>query len=154
MNLGRSKNINSKVSDLEEMLPNDKMAEQAVLGAILINNSIFLQILDILNAEDFFSPSHKLIFSAMQEMASKEPPIPIDEITLFKQLESRKQLEQTGGVEYLNELSRKTPVAENAEFYAQIVREKGQLRDIILTAHQVAKQGKEGSSENISDFIA
>jgi len=154
MNLRRTEHNNSKASDLEEMLPNDKMAEQAVLGAILINNSIILQILDILNAEDFFSPAHKLIFSAMQEMVSKEPPIPIDELTLLKQLESRKQIDQTGGVEYLNELSRKTPVAENAEFYAQIVREKGQLRDIILTAHQVAKHGKEGSSENISDFIA
>ena len=154
MNLRRTDSINSKASDLEEMLPNDKMAEQAVLGAILINNSIILQILDILNAEDFFSPAHRLIFSAMQEMASKEPPIPIDELTLLKKLESRKQLDQTGGVEYLNELSRKTPVAENAEFYAQIVREKGQLRDIILTAHQVAKHGKEGLSENISDFIA
>ena len=114
MNLRRTENINTKASDLEEMLPNDKMAEQAVLGAILINNSIILQILDILNAEDFFSPAHKLIFSAMQEMVSKEPPIPIDELTLLKQLESRKQLDQTGGVEYLNELSRKTPVAENA----------------------------------------
>ena len=55
--------------------------------------------------------------------------------------------------EYLNELSQKTPVAENAEFYAQIVREKGQLRDIILTAHEVAKRGQEGSTDNISEFI-
>jgi len=110
--------------------------------------------LDILNVEDFFSPAHKLIFSAMEEMGSMEPPMPIDELTLLKQLESRQQLEQTGGVDYLNELSQKTPVAENAEFYAEIVREKGQLRDIILTAHEVAKHGQEGSSENISDFIA
>ena len=56
-------------------------------------------------------------------------------------------------MEYLNELSQKTPVAENAEFYAHIVREKGQLRDIILTAHEVAKRGQEGSTDNISEFI-
>jgi len=154
MNLGRQTNNHLKASNIEEILPNDKMAEQAVLGAILIENSILLQILDILNVEDFFSPAHKLIFSAMEEMGSMEPPMPIDELTLLKQLESRQQLEQTGGVDYLNELSQKTPVAENAEFYAEIVREKGQLRDIILTAHEVAKHGQEGSSENISDFIA
>jgi len=154
MTLGHPTNIHSKTSNIEEMLPNDKMAEQAVLGAILIKNSVLLQILDILSVEDFFSPAHKLIFSAMQEMGSVEPPIPIDELTLLKQLESRNQLDQTGGVDYLNELSQKTPVAENAEIYAQIVREKGQLRDIILTAHDVAKLGREGSSENISEFIA
>ena len=154
MTLGRPTNINSKTSEIAEMLPNDKMAEQAVLGAIIIKNSVLLQILDILSVEDFFSPAHQIIFSAMQEMGSQEPAIPIDELTLLKQLESRNQLEQTGGVDYLNELSQKTPVAENAEIYANIVREKGQLRDIILTAHEVAKHGREGSSENISDFIA
>jgi len=154
MTLGHPTKIHSKKSNIEEMLPNDKMAEQAVLGAILIKNSVLLQILDILSVEDFFSPAHQLIFSAMQEMGSLEPPIPIDELTLLKQLESRNQLDQTGGVDYLNELSQKTPVAENAEIYAQIVREKGQLRDIILTAHEVAKHGREGSSENISEFIA
>ena len=56
-------------------------------------------------------------------------------------------------MEYLNELSQKTPVAENAEFYAHIVREKGQLRDIILTAHEVAKRGQEGTTDNITEFI-
>ena len=58
MNLGRQTNNHLKASNIEEILPNDKMAEQAVLGAILIENSILLQILDILNIEDrrFFFP--------------------------------------------------------------------------------------------------
>ena len=127
----RTARTRSQAADLEELLPHDKMAEQAVLGAIIIQNSVLLQILDILTSDDFFSPAHQFIFAAMQEMASQEPPIPIDELTLLNHLESRQRLEQTGGVDYLNELSQKTPVAENAEFYAQIVREKGQLRDII-----------------------
>ncbi len=151
---GRASKTRTQTADLGELLPHDKLAEQAVLGAIIIQNSVLLQILDILNSEDFFSPANQLIFAAMQEMAAQEPPIPIDELTLLSRLESRQQLEQTGGVDYLNELSQKTPVAENAEFYARIVREKGQLRDIILTAHEVAKRGQEGSADNISDFIA
>ena len=151
---GHQTKNHQKISDLEQLLPHDKMAEQAVLGAIIIENSVLLQILDILNIEDFFSPAHQQIFAAMKEMAAQEPPIPIDELTLLRQLETRQHLEQTGGVDYLNELSQKTPVAENAEFYAQIVREKGQLRDIILTANEVAKHGQEGSAENIPDFIA
>ncbi|HBL55675.1 MAG TPA: replicative DNA helicase [Deltaproteobacteria bacterium] len=151
---GRASKTRTQTADLGELLPHDKLAEQAVLGAIIIQNSVLLQILDILNSDDFFSPAHQYIFAAMQEMAAQEPPVPIDELTLLSRLESKQQLEQTGGVDYLNELSQKTPVAENAEFYARIVREKGQLRDIILTAHEVAKRGQEGSAENISDFIA
>ena len=149
-----TKKVRPQAVGLEELLPHDRMAEQAVLGAIIIQNSILLQILDILNTDDFFSPANQHIFAAMQEMAAQEPPVPIDEITLLSQLESKQQLEQTGGVDYLNELSQKTPVAENAEFYAHIVREKGQLRDIILTAHEVAKRGQEENAENISEFIA
>ena len=151
---GRVSKTHTRTLDLGELLPHDKMAEQAVLGAVIIQNSALLQILDILTSDDFFSPAHQLIFTAMQEMAAQEPPIPIDELTLYSRLESRQQLDQTGGVDYLNVLSRKTPVAENAEFYARIVREKGQLRDIILTAHEVAKRGQEGTPENISEFIA
>ena len=150
----RTKKVRPQAVGLEELLPHDRMAEQAVLGAIIIQNSILLQILDILNTDDFFSPANQHIFAAMQEMAAQEPPVPIDELTLMSQLESKQQLEQTGGVDYLNELSQKTPVAENAEFYAHIVREKGQLRDIILTAHEVAKRGQEENAENISEFIA
>ena len=150
----RTKKVRPQAVGLEELLPHDRMAEKAVLGAIIIQNSILLQILDILNTDDFFSPANQHIFAAMQEMAAQEPPVPIDELTLLSQLESKQQLEQTGGVDYLNELSQKTPVAENAEFYAHIVREKGQLRDIILTAHEVAKRGQEENAENISEFIA
>ena len=150
----RTKKVRPQAVGLEELLPHDRMAEQAVLGAIIIQNSILLQILDILNTDDFFSPANQHIFAAMQEMAAQEPPVPIDELTLLSQLESKQQLEQTGGVDYLNELSQKTPVAENAEFYAHIVREKGQLRDIILTAHEIAKRGQEENAENISEFIA
>ena len=150
----RTKKVRPQAVGLEYLIPHDRMAEQAVLGAIIIQNSILLQILDILNTDDFFSPANQHIFAAMQEMTAQEPPVPIDELTLLSQLESKQQLEQTGGVDYLNELSQKTPVAENAEFYAHIVREKGQLRDIILTAHEVAKRGQEENAENISEFIA
>ncbi len=150
----RTKKMRPHTVDQGELLPHDKMAEQAVLGAIIIQNSILLQILDILTTDDFFSPANHCIFAAMQEMTAQEPPVPIDELTLLSHLKSKHLLEQTGGVDYLNELSQKTPVAENAEFYARIVREKGQLRDIILTAHEVAKRGQEENAENISDFIA
>jgi len=128
----RTKKMRPQTVDLGELLPHDKMAEQAVLGAIIIQNSILLQILDILTTDDFFSPANHYIFAAMQEMTAQEPPVPIDELTLLSHLKSKHLLEQTGGVDYLNELSQNTPVAENAEFYARIVREKGQLKGYYL----------------------
>ena len=85
----RAKIIRSQSNDLGDILPHDKMAEQAVLGAIIIQNTILPQILDIINTEDFFSPANQYIFSAMQRMASEEPPVPIDELTLLRQLESK-----------------------------------------------------------------
>ena len=77
----------SRASDLNELLPHDKMAEQAVLGAIIIQNSVLLQILDILTSDDFFSPAHQFIFAAMQEMESQDPPVRIDELPLLILLE-------------------------------------------------------------------
>ena len=105
------------------------MAEQAILGAVIINNSCLPKIVDILRNEDFFSLAHRRMFEGMMELYEKESPI--DELTLSRWLEDQKQLEQTGGVDYLLELAKTTPVAENVETYAQIVREKAQLRDII-----------------------
>ena len=101
----RTKKMRSQTVDLGELLPHDKMAEQAVLGAIIIQNSILLPILDILTTDDFFSPANHCIFAAMQEMTAQEPPVPIDELTLLSHLKSKHLLDQTGGIDYLNELS-------------------------------------------------
>ncbi len=137
--------------DFEALLPHDRMAEQAVLGAVFLNNSALPKMAVILRDEDFFSMSHRRIFSGMRDLYENEAPI--DELTLSRWLEDQKLLEHTGGVDYLLELAEITPVAENAESYAEIVREKAQLRDIITTAHDIAQQGQEGT-ESISDFIA
>ena len=138
-------------TDFEALLPHDRLAEQAILGAVILNNSALPKVIDILRNEDFFSLAHRRIFEGMQDLHEQESPI--DELTLSRWLEDQKQLDQTGGVDYLLELSETTPVAENAETYAQIVREKAQLRDIITTAHEIAQKSQEGT-ESISDFIA
>ncbi len=141
----------SSSADHETLLPHDRMAEQAVLGAVIIRNATLQKISDILRVEDFFSLAHRHIYEGMIELYDQDSPV--DELTLSRHLTDQKKLEQVGGIDYLLELSQTTPVAENAEVYAQIVREKGQLRDIITTAQKIAQQGQEGT-ENISDFIA
>jgi len=134
----------------EAMLPHDKQAEQAVLGAVIIRNDLLPQVMDLLETEDFFSTAHQCIYTAMSELTEREDPI--DELTLSSWLERRQEIDAAGGAEYLISLAKSTPVAENAEHYASIVREKSQLRKVIVTAYDLAKQGQDGVS-NISEFL-
>ena len=133
-----------------KLLPHDKMAEQAILGAIIIKNEILYQVADTLVSSDFFSPAHQKIYQAALDLREKNEPV--DEVTLGTFLKDRNLLEQTGGVNYLVELAQSTPVVENVEHYAHIVREKGRLRELILAANEISKQGTE-SPENVEFLI-
>ncbi len=133
-----------------QMPPHDKEAEQGVLGTILQNNETFFQVADVLQAESFLSPAHRLIFNAMQALTERQQPI--DDITLVSHLRSRGELEKAGGVLYLAELNEAAPVAANAMIYADIVREKYQLRLLIDSAVNIANQGRQ-DTENVGELI-
>ena len=132
------------------MLPHDKEAEQGVLGAIIHNNEAFYQASEILQPEHFFSPAHRELFKAMQGLTEQQDPI--DEITLANFLKSRNKLEQAGGLVYIAELVDVTPVTANVLVYAEIVREKYQLRQLIDAATEIASRGRE-SQENVQGLI-
>jgi len=132
------------------MLPHDKEAEQGVLGAIIHNNEAFYQASEILQPEHFFSPAHRELFKAMQGLTEQQDPI--DEITLGNFLKSRNKLEQVGGLVYIAELVDVTPVTANVLVYAEIVREKHQLRQLIDAATEIASRGR-GSQENVQGLI-
>jgi replicative DNA helicase len=132
------------------MLPHDKEAEQGVLGAIIHNNEAFYQAAELLGAEHFFSPAHRELFKAMQALTEQRDPI--DEITLGNFLKSRNKLEQVGGLVYIAELVDLTPVTANVLVYAEIVREKFQLRQLINAATEIASRGRE-SSEDVQGLI-
>ena len=84
----------------EELLPHDKLAEQAVLGAIIYRNELLAQIQDYLQPTDFFSPANQKIFTAMQELAGEEAPI--DEVSVSGWLRDHNFLDESGGVDYLS----------------------------------------------------
>ena len=133
-----------------KLLPHDKTAEQAILGAIIIKNDVLYQVADMLVSSDFFSPAHQKIYQAALDLREKNEPV--DEVTLGTFLKDRNLLEQTGGVNYLVELAQSTPVVENVEYYVRIVHGKGRLRELILAANEIAKQGTE-SPENVEFLI-
>ncbi|MFI4914154.1 MAG: replicative DNA helicase [Steroidobacterales bacterium] len=111
------------------MPPHSIEAEQAVLGALLIDATAWDQVADVCTAEDFYRPDHRLIFEAIGELAAAGKPG--DVVTASEQLERRAQLEAAGGLAYLGTLARDTPTAANVRAYAQIVRERALLRRLI-----------------------
>lgn len=109
--------------------PNSIHAEQSVLGSLIIDNNAWDSIADSLTEGDFYLRSHQLIFRAINVLAEQQ--VPFDIITLSESLKSHGQLEAIGGLSYLIVLSKDTPCAANIEAYANIVREKSVLRQLI-----------------------
>ena len=114
-------------------------AEQAVLGAILLQTEALITSMERLRDEDFYNPAHQLIFEAMVELG--EASQPIDLVTLTAYLQDRHQLEEIGGVSYLARLANSVPTAANVDYYAQIVEEKSMLRRLIRTATNIVSNG-------------
>lgn len=130
--------------------PQNLEAEQAVLGAILIEHEALIQASGRLRSEDFYSPAHKLIFSAMLEL--NEAAQPIDLVTLTEILRSKEQLDEAGSVSYLLRLGEAVPTAANVDYYAQIVEEKALLRRLIRTATEIVSNGYQ-AGEDISVLL-
>lgn len=133
---------------METDLPHDKMAEEAILGSIIIKNNIIE--LDQLAIDDFFSPSHQKIYQSMFDLSHKDEPI--DEVTLGRYLQDRGWLDLAGGVNYLIELTQSTPIVENADYYVKIIKEKSKLRNLIYAANNIAKEGLEGIDPAINQL--
>ncbi len=115
--------------------PNYRYAEQAILGAILIDNSQFEKIAGQLSADDFYQPKHKAIYSAYIKLF--EGSENVDLVTTRTTLEKSDELQTAGGIEYLLELANETPYAGNTEYYAKIVRECAVLRLLLKCTREI-----------------
>ncbi|PPI88583.1 replicative DNA helicase [Candidatus Pantoea edessiphila] len=155
----RKKNTNKQNKNQDYHLENIKIpphsieAEQSVLGGLMLDNDRWFNISDFIIADDFFNFAHKIIFLEMQYLLESKKPI--DLITLSQSLEINSKLEIVGGFAYLAELTKNTPSAANICAYAEIVRERAILREIILVANKIANasydpQGR--NSEELLDF--
>jgi len=139
------------MADLIKSLPQNKEAEQAVLGSILLDEQAINVALEEISANDFYDENHKKIFAAMLDLDSENKPI--DVLTLFEKLKSKKSLLQdVGGSSYLSQLVEIVPSASNVSFYAKSVKEKSVLRDMIKTATQIIQEGQL-DQVNVSEFV-
>lgn len=119
-----------------KMPPASLEAEQSVLGGLMLDNDRWDSINDRIVSQDFFIYQHKLIFNEMKNLL--ESGKPIDLITLSDSLEQKKKLELVGGFAYLAEIVKNTPSVANINAYADIVRERALIREIISTVNEIA----------------
>jgi replicative DNA helicase len=119
--------------------PHSIEAEQAVIGGLLLDNRAWEKIADKVTAADFYREEHRLIFSAIGNLEAKNQPF--DAVTLSELLTNTNQLEQVGGLAYIGRLARETPSAANITAYADIVRERSILRQLIAIGTDIANDG-------------
>lgn len=129
--------------NIDRVPPQNIEAEQCVLGAMLIEKSAIAKATELLRPEDFYKEIHKIIFSCILELASRNEAVDI--ITLVETLKRKEKLEEVGGLTYLSFLANAVPTAANLEYHAKIVSEKGVLRQLIQVATNIAAMGYEGS---------
>lgn len=122
--------------DTLKVPPHSIEAEQGVLGGLMLDNSAWDQVADRVGENEFYRQDHRLIFEAIASLAEKNQPF--DVITLSEYLDPRGKLDSAGGLSYLGILAKDTPSASNIRAYADIVRERSILRNLISVAGEVA----------------
>jgi len=131
--------------------PQSLEAEQAVLGGLMLENEAWDKVSEELVDGDFYRHEHQLIFRAMAGIIEKSQPL--DVITLSEALDKVGDLEAVGGLAYLGELAKNTPSASNIRAYADIIRERSVLRQLVTVAHEIADDAFDTGGMSSSDIL-
>lgn len=140
--------MNSLVRQKEsitKIIPQNNDAEMAVLGAMLLDENVISEVLEILTETLFYSQEHQAIFSAIVSLFDTRKKVDI--LTLTEDLTKKKLLEKIGGASYLTTLVDFVPTSANAVHYAKIIREKGILRALINNATSIVDSVYKGEDD-------
>jgi replicative DNA helicase len=119
-----------------KIAPHSIEAEQSVLGGLMLDNNTWDTASEVLSEEHFYRHDHRLIYRIMQKLVNEQQPI--DVVTLSEELDRTGDLDKAGGLDYLVELARNTPSASNIRAYAEIVRDRALLRQMIGVAQEIS----------------
>ena len=131
-----------------KIMPHNIEAEQSVLGCILIDVSAQADILGIMKEEDFYTETHRSIFSVMTKIYQKS--IPVDFITLSDQLDKDKLLDKVGGLTYITTLTNAVPSAANFKYYCDIVKADSIRRKLISSGQRIIEDAYENEDKDKS----
>ena len=137
-------------SSIIRVLPNDVEAEQAVLGAMIIDKDAIANVLEIIRPDDFYREDNREVFSAIVDLFENSKPIDI--VSIKEQLRLRGTLDAVGGIPFIADLSTKVPTAANIEYYAKIVEEKSILRKLIHSSNDISNMGY-AATEDVQDIV-
>lgn len=127
------------MAELNKVLPHSIDSEQCVIGSILLEGDTIVSVDEILDKNDFYMDSHKIIYECMKELSDERKPIDI--VTVSDKLKNRGVLEDIGGVNYLTSTTTAVPTTSNVKTYAQIVKEKATLRNLIKVSNDIISMG-------------
>lgn len=131
--------------------PHSMDAEQSVLGGVMLDNRAWDQVVDRLREADFYRHEHRLIFRVMSRLIEQSKPL--DVLTVSDALREMQELEQVGGEVFLFELANNTPSAANIAAYADIVRERSVLRQLIAAASDIAENAFNTQGRSVVELL-
>ena len=131
-------------------MPQDNVAEQSVLGGMMLSKDAIADVVEVLRGVDFYKPAHESIYDAVISLYGRGEPA--DAITVGDELTKRGEIERIGGVAYLHSLIASVPTAANAGFYAEIVRERAVLRRLVEAGTKIVQLGYTQDGE-VDDIV-
>jgi replicative DNA helicase len=140
--------------DLDRTPPQDVLAEQCVLGAMLLSKDAIADVVEVLRPTDFYRPAHQTVYDAVIDLYGKGEPA--DAVTIAAELTRTGTLERIGGAPYLHTLIASVPTAANASYYAEIVRERAILRRLVEAGTKVVQLGygaAGGAGGDVDDVV-
>jgi replicative DNA helicase len=144
-------NRNNNPVEFERTPPQDLVAEQSVLGGMLLSKDAIADVVEVLKERDFYRPAHELIYDAILDLYGKGEPA--DPITVSAELTRRGDIARAGGAPYLHTLISSVPTAANAGYYAKIVRDCAIMRRLVEAGTKIVQLGysNEGEVDDVVD---
>lgn len=149
-NAPREKTKDKQIEQIT-IAPHSIEAEQAVLGGIMLSNEHWDNVAERVQPTDFYTHAHRVIFEQMTTLMRNNKPIDI--ITLEQSLKDKGVLQDVGGFAYLADLSKNTPSAANILAYADIVRDRADLRGVISASNQIAEMAYHTNGREAKDVL-
>lgn len=131
--------------------PHSIEAEQSLLGGLLIDNTVWERVGDVVNEADFYRDDHRRIFRHIAKLI--EYGKPADVVTVYEALEKNGEAEHVGGLAYLGEIANSTPSAANVRRYGEIIRERAILRKLVSVGDQIAASALTPSGKDAKTLL-
>ncbi|MFW6281703.1 MAG: replicative DNA helicase, partial [bacterium] len=140
------------MDNIDKVPPHNLDAERSVLGSMILDNNAIHKVTEILNSNSFYRKAHSIIFNAIIELDNNSKAV--DLVTVSEKLKSKEQLDDIGGSGYITALANSVPTTQNVGQYANIVKEKYDLRKLIKIGDKIQNLGYQDDNSKDAIFKA